>query len=47
MDDARGLNGQNGAPTVAELKDRIERKFFERRVEVKHDILRITTAVSH
>jgi hypothetical protein len=46
MDDARGLNGQNGAPTVAELKDRIERKFPERRVEVKHDILRITTAVS-
>ena len=47
MDDARGLNGQNGAPTVAELKDRIERKFSGRKVEVKHDILRITTAVSH
>ena len=42
MDDARGLNGQNGAPTVAELKDRIERKFSGKRVEVKHDILRIT-----
>jgi hypothetical protein len=46
MDDARGLNGQNGAPTVAELKDRIERKFSGRKVEVKRDILRITTAVS-
>jgi hypothetical protein len=42
MDDARGLNGQNGAPTVAELKQRIEAEFPGRRVEVKHDILRIT-----
>jgi predicted O-methyltransferase YrrM len=42
MDDARGLNGKNGAPTVAELKERIERKFSGRSVEVKHDILRIT-----
>jgi predicted O-methyltransferase YrrM len=43
MDDARGLNGQNGAPTVAELKQRIESQFPGRRVEVKHDILRITS----
>jgi hypothetical protein len=43
MDDARGLNGQNGAPTVPELKDRIERKFSGRKVEVRYDILRITT----
>jgi hypothetical protein len=42
MDDARGLNGRNGAPTVAELKQRIESQFPGRRVEVKHDILRIT-----
>ena len=41
MDDARGLNGQNGAPTVAELKQRIEAEFPWRKVEVKHDILRI------
>lgn len=42
MDDARGLNGQNGAPTVAELKQRIESEFPERCVEVRYDILRIT-----
>lgn len=42
MDDARGLNGQNGAPTVPELKQRIETEFPGRNVEVKHDILRIT-----
>jgi hypothetical protein len=42
MDDARGLNGQNGAPTVTELKQRIEAEFPGRRVEVKYDILRIT-----
>lgn len=42
MDDARGLNGQNGAPTMAELKQRIESQFPRREVEVKHDILRIT-----
>ncbi|HEV3038718.1 MAG TPA: hypothetical protein VHA33_13160 [Candidatus Angelobacter sp.] len=41
MDDARGLNGENGAPTVAELKQRIESEFPERQVEVGHDILRI------
>ena len=42
MDDARGLNGQNGAPTVAELKQRIESEFPGRFVEVRYDILRIT-----
>ncbi len=42
MDDARGLNGQNGAPTVEELKQRIEAEFPGRSVEVKFDILRIT-----
>jgi hypothetical protein len=42
MDDARGLNGQNGAPTVDQLKQQIESEFPSRRVEVKHDILRIT-----
>ena len=42
MDDARGLNGQNGAPTVAELKQRIESEFPGRLVEVEYDILRIT-----
>lgn len=42
MDDARGLNGQNGAPTVEQLKHRVESEFPGREVEVKHDILRIT-----
>jgi hypothetical protein len=41
MDDARGLNGQNGAPTVAELKQRIESEFPRRQIEVQYDILRI------
>ncbi|HEY6348902.1 MAG TPA: class I SAM-dependent methyltransferase [Candidatus Angelobacter sp.] len=42
MDDARGLNGQNGSPTVEGLKQRIESQFPGRHAEVKHDILRIT-----
>jgi hypothetical protein len=41
MDDARGLNGQNGAPTVAELKQRIETEFPGRKVDVQYDILRV------
>ena len=46
MDDARGLNGQNGAPTIVQLKQRIESEFPGRKVEVKHDILRITPVSS-
>jgi hypothetical protein len=42
MDDARGLSGQNGAPTVDQVKQHIESAFPGRRVEVKHDIMRIT-----
>jgi len=42
MDDARGLNGQNGAPTVGQLRERIQTQFPGRQVQVKHDILRIT-----
>ena len=42
MDDARGLNGQNGAPTVDQLKQRIEAEFPGRNIEVQYDILRIT-----
>ena len=44
MDDARGLNGQNGAPTVPELQQRIEAEFPGRQVEVRFDILRIVQA---
>ncbi|HKD91516.1 MAG TPA: hypothetical protein VKB56_06415, partial [Terriglobales bacterium] len=46
MDDARGLNGENGAPTVEQLKQRIEAEFAGRNVEMKHDILRITPIAS-
>jgi hypothetical protein len=42
MDDARGLDGRNGALTVDQLKSRIESEFPDRKVEVKYDILRIT-----
>lgn len=41
MDDARGLSGQNGAPTVDQVKQHIESTFPGRKVSVKHDILRI------
>ena len=42
LDDARGLDGRRGAPTVAELRQRIETRFPGRSVAVKHDIVRIT-----
>jgi len=42
MDDARGLSGQNGAPTVDQVKQHIESAFPGRSVTVKHDIMRIT-----
>jgi hypothetical protein len=42
LDDARGLDGRRGAPTVEELKRRIESQFPGRTVSVTHDILRIT-----
>jgi len=41
MDDADGLNGQNGAPTVAEVTQRIEKDFPGHNVSVAHNILRI------
>ena len=47
MDDARGLNGQNGALTVEEFKRRIDAEFPERFVEVKYDILRVTSSSDH
>ena len=42
LDDARGLTGQGGIPSVAEVKQHIEAKFPTRVVAVEHDILRIT-----
>lgn len=47
MDDAHGLNGQNGAPTVEQLKQQIESRFPGRAVEVKQNILRITPRKRH
>lgn len=44
MDDAHGLNGLNGAPTVDQLKRQVESRFPGRMVEVKQNILRITPA---
>lgn len=42
MDDARMLNGHNGALTLAEFESRIASRFPDRRVEVHYDIVRIT-----
>jgi len=42
LDDARGLTGQNGVPSVGDVKQHIESRFPTRLVEVQHDILRIT-----
>jgi hypothetical protein len=42
MDDARMLDGRNGAPTFEEMRARIAARFPNRRVELRHDIIRIT-----
>jgi hypothetical protein len=42
LDDARGLTGRNGIPTVSHIKAFIEGKFSNRQVRVEHDILRVT-----
>jgi hypothetical protein len=42
LDDARGLDGRNGALTIEQLKRAIAAEFPERAIEVKHDIVRIT-----
>jgi hypothetical protein len=44
MDDARMLDGRNGAPTFDQLRARIAARFPGRRVEMRHDIIRITAA---
>jgi hypothetical protein len=41
MDDARMLNGQNGALTFADFQSRVASRFPGRAVEVKYDIVRI------
>jgi hypothetical protein len=42
LDDARGLTGQNGIPSVNDVKSHVESKFPQRSVEVQFDIMRIT-----
>jgi hypothetical protein len=41
LDDARGLTGQDGIPSVSDVKDYVESKFPQRLVEVKYDIMRV------
>lgn len=42
LDDARGLTGRDGIPSVADVVSYVESTFLRRSVEVKHDIMRIT-----
>jgi hypothetical protein len=42
LDDARGLTGRNGIPSVGDVKAYVESMFPQRSVEVKFDIMRIT-----
>jgi hypothetical protein len=42
MDDAHGLNGEDGALTIEEVTNRIHTEFPDRKVEVAFDILHIT-----
>jgi hypothetical protein len=42
MDDADGINGEGGSPTLAELVASIEANYPSRRVEVARNIIRIT-----
>jgi len=42
LDDARGLTGRDGVPSVADVKGYVESKFPTRQVRVEHDIMRVT-----
>lgn len=42
LDDARGLTGRDGIPSVSEVKAYIEANFPNLQVEVEHDIMRVT-----
>jgi len=42
LDDARGLTGRDGIPSVGDVKAYVESKFPQRSVEVEYDIMRIT-----
>jgi hypothetical protein len=41
LDDARGLTGKDGIPSVGDVKAYVESQFPQRSVEVKYDIMRI------
>jgi len=42
LDDARGLAGRGGIPSVSDIKAQVEGKFPNRHVRVEYDILRVT-----
>ena len=42
LDDARGLTGRDGIPSVGDVTSYVESKFPQRSVEVEYDIMRIT-----
>ena len=42
LDDARGLTGRSGIPSVSDVKDYVESSFPQRAVNVEYDIMRIT-----
>jgi hypothetical protein len=42
LDDARGLTGRDGIPSVEDVTAYVNTNFPNRSVEVKHDIMRIT-----
>ncbi len=42
LDDARGLTGRDGIPSVSDVKSYVESRFPTRTVEVTYDIMRIT-----
>ena len=42
LDDARGLTGRDGIPSVQEVKTYIETNFPQRTVTVEYDIMRVT-----
>jgi hypothetical protein len=45
MDDADGLNGENGAPTLDEMTRGVETDFPGHEIRVSHNILRITPRI--
>jgi hypothetical protein len=42
LDDARGLTGRDGIPSVKDVKGYLESRFPQRSVDVKYDVMRVT-----